>query len=626
MSSITSSGLSRIGPGSTNRAGGGSGHQSYPNPFFDPSSAYLPPSYKEMFRWASYLYHTHSEIAPIINKKCSYPITKLVYESQNKVAAAAWEELLERHLKLQTMEFLFLLDHEVYVNAFASIYYPFERYLECPSCKSNEPARSMDWRYKEQQFEARCNKCKRDRIMTPTDRPVKNRSKVRLIRWYPKYIDIDYNPFSDRSVYIYRIPKHIRSRVADSRNGRNKDIVADTPLSILRAIKEKANLRLHSDNIFHFKNTTVSQEDGAFGMPPLLPVFKDAWLHQTYRKAQEAVALDHVLPLTILSPAATSGGVSPHGSIDLASWAGNMQNIVRKWRRDPNGIFVVPFPAQVENIRGDAQALAVHNDMTQLRQTIAGGLDVPADFLFGGLNYSGSSISLRILENLFLGRKEMLDEFVTEFIIPKLRAFSDLPEVTIHHRDFKMADDAQQKQIALGLRQTNTISDRTTIEELGFDYETENERREDEEKDRLDMMERQQLRQAEIQGQVLVLNARYQAMAEAEQQRSAERESQSSQTDGYTGATPAQPGAQQVTGQVQDITATGNPGLLDMVADNFLKTRDPLSQQQEMSQIEQSNPALAKAIRQRMKAISRQVSGMQPLPEQKPPRRENSPV
>jgi hypothetical protein len=621
--SISSSGGS-IGPGAGTRNGNG-GLATYGSPFFDPSSQYLPPSYKEMFRWCSFLAHSNSTISPIIKKKASYSITKLVYNSDNQVAVNGWKDLLESNLRLPEMEYKLLLDYETYGNAFCSVFYPFDRYLVCPHCEEETLARTMKWAYKNHEFEGSCLSCKKTAKFTAKDRHVNNRARVKLIRWYPKYIDIDYNPFSDTSTYIYRIPSQVRKRIADSSHGRNKDLVSETPLSVLKAVKEKSNIKLRSDNIYHMKHEGISHEDQAFGMPPILPVFKDVWLHQTYRKAQESIALDHVLPMTLLSPATTSGGVSPHASIDLASWSNKMQSIVRKWRRDQNGIFTVPFPAQVENIRGDAQALNVHNDMTQLQQAIAGGLDVPLDMIQGGLSYSGSSISLRILENLFIQRKNTLDRFVTEFVVPKMRAYSDLPPVVIHHRDFKMADDAQQKQIALGLRQTNTISDRTTIEELGFEFEDEKIRRAAEEKDRLDNAERQQLRQAEIQGQVMVLNARYQAMAEAEQQRVAEQESQASKSDGYSGARN-EAAMQSAAPTAPPMDATGDPALLDAMANDFLKSKDPLSQQQELAQLQQSNPMLARAINKRISMIQTQVRDNKPAPEQKPSRSPSSPL
>lgn len=605
----------------------------YPSPFFDPSSAYLPPSYKEMFRWTSYLYLTHSEIAPIINKKCSYVITDLIYETDNPVHTEAWRELLERYIKVQQVEFQMLLDYHVYGNAFASIYYPFERTLTCTTCEEKYSPKLIQWQYREGRFYGACKTCNAMKPMKAEDRPVKNRSRIKVLRWNPKFIDIDYNPFSDRSTYIYRIPKAVRAKISDHTHGRNKAIVTDTPLEILDAVKEKKNLRIAADNIYHFKNITISTDDPSFGMPPLLPVFKDAWLYQTLRKAQEAIAIDHILPLTLITPA-PMGGLSPHMEMDLGDWTAKVQRIIKQWRRDQNGIFTLPFPAEVENIRGDANALSVHNDMEHLKQMIAGGLDVPQEFIYGGLNWSGSSVSLRVLENLFLSQQAFLNLFLQEFLVPKLRAYCSLPVVTIKHADFKMADDATQKQIALGLRQTNTISDQTTVEELGFDYDKELKRRMKEEKERLDLMERQQLRAAEIQGQSMVVQARYQSMAQAEAARYQEIEQARSVALGHVAAVVDPTGgvaeqnapSGQAAAQTGQTISTVDPYVLSTAAEHFLKTYDPQQQQVAMAAMQKSNPGLLQAIKQRQQMISQQVSEAKPLPEQRPPRRKNSPI
>jgi hypothetical protein len=656
-----------IGAGSLRQARTGRSLNTYPHAFFDPSSDYIPNSIKELFRWCRYLYMTHSEIAPVINKKCAYVTTKLVYETDSSKIHEVWSEMLDRTLRIREFEFKMLVDYEVYGNGFASIYYPFERYLTCPKCDYQHLARTIAWRYKGDEFVARCTEkgCNYKGNMIPEDKTIKNRTRIRLIRWYPQYIEVKYNPFSDRSEYIYRVPKWLRKKLRNPKI--NKYLIEDTPLAILKAVKEKKNILLDSNNIFHLKNPSVSMDDDSFGMPPILAVFKDAWLFQTYRRAQESIALDHILPLTLLIPAPSRDGTSPHMSIDLGDWTSRMQRMIQKWRRDPNGIFTVPFPADVQNIRGDAQALNVHNDMTQIRQQITGGLDVPQEFIYGGLNWSGSSISLRVLENLFINRKEQLDRFLKEFVLPNVQRFCDLPDIDIHHRDFKMADDAQQKQIALGLRQTNTISDQTTIEELGFDYDTELKRRDKEEDERINSLERTQLAQAETQGRSMIIQARYQSLAQAEAEKTNETELAQGQSQGFAmsgmdpmqqqaapgqeEAAPGQEGAEAAAqegaapaegeqmaaqagpppdAQAQQVSGGTNmpedPIMLDMLAQHYLKTIPPSMLEQELQLISQSNPRLAAAIQNRIKKIKEQTAKLRPLPEQKPPRRANSPV
>lgn len=633
---------------------------SYPSQFFDISSQYIPPSVKELFRWCQYLYVTHSEIAPVINKKCAYVITDLIYETQTGDdpgrAQKLWQEVLERDLNIREMEYKLLLDLEVYGNAFCSISFPFERYLICnnAACKAKKSAKNVKWKYEANEFRGMCEECNSKVNFTAEDKPIKNRRRIKIIRWYPQYIDIHYNPFTNRSTYIYRIPTWLRKRIGDT--AQNKTLVEDTPIEFLKAIREKKNIQFDTDNIYHFKNPSISMEDDAFGTPPMLSIFKDAWLYQTYKRAQEAIAIDHVLPMTLLIPSSPGGDMSPHLSVNLNEWAGKMQNIVQKWRRDPIGIFTVPFPAMVQNVRGDAKALNAFDEMNQVRQQIIGGLDVPQEFIYGGLNWSGSSISLRVLENLFISKVTQLNNFLRDFIVPRVKQYCDLPSVIVRHRDFKMADDVQQKQIALGLRQTNTISDQSTVEELGFDYGQEQDRKRSEEKERIAQLTRMAVAQAEAQGQGMIIQARYQAKAQIEmqkaqqqamQQQQAEQQKQMAQQQAQQGMMGGKPGqmdpaqAQQMAaqqgqqqgqpqegqpqeGQPQEQAPQGQPQgnnqmMLDTMVQNFLKTYPPDMRDEVMNQMRQSNPELARAIQTRIRLIERQAKTLTPLPEQRAP-------
>ena len=588
----------------------------YPNSWFDISSTYIPSTMKEMFRWCHYLYASHSEIAPVVKKKCAYVITKLIYETEREKSQALWKELLEVVLKIREFEFKLALDEEVYGNAYASILFPFERYLVCGHCKHSHMARSIKWQYKDHAFFGTCTRCKQPAKFQPKDVTIRSRLRIKLIRWNPQYVDIRFNPLTDRSEYIYRIPKWLRQRITNPKI--NRVLVEDTPLEFLEAIRDKKNIMLQEDNIYVLKNPSVSAEDDAYGMPPMLPVFKDAWLFQTYKRAQEAIALEHVLPLTILVPEATSGGHSPHANVDLTSWSQKTMDIIHRWRRDPNSIYTMPFPLRVENIRGDAKALGVQDEMNQIRQQIAGGLDVPQEFIYGGLNWSGSSISLRVLENLFLSRIERLNDFLQHFVVPKLRRFLSLPNIGIRHADFKMADDAQQRQIALGLRQTNTISDRTTIEELGFDPEREAKRKREEAVERNAELISSMKANAEAQGMAMHIQAKYQNKAD---------DTRMSNPATVTQMALAKTGAVSDGFAMKELPKS--PALYELLAHHFIKKPGTaMDKQLELAHIEDTDPRLAKAIKERMRTIKQQGNDkfLKPLPEQRAPRRANSPV
>jgi len=624
----------------------------YPHPYFDPSNWYMPTTMKEMFRWCLFLYLTNSTIGPVIRKKASYILTDLVYSTTSERVKSVWKSLLENTLKLKEFEFVMLIDFEVFGNSFASIIYPFDRYLICPRCDFQNPIKAVKWQYDGNGFVATCKNCKTTATMKVKDKAVRNRKRIRLHRWFPQYMELKKNPVTGRVKYLLRLPGWMKGKISNPKV--NKIYVEDTPMEFLEAIRDNKIIELDTDNIFHMKAESVSMEDDSFGVPQILNVIKDAWLHQTFKKAQEAIALEHVLPLTLVSPMPSPGTPSPHMGTDLATWRGKMQGIFSQWRRDPNALFPVPFPVQISQVRGDAQALSVHNDINMVRQQIAGGLDVPPDFLYGNLTWSGGNVTLRVLENLLINRLSGVNNMLSGWIIPRMRRFLILPHCEIRHKDFKMADDIQQKNIALQLRASNSVSDQTVLEELGFDVSKEDRIKERELGKRLTDMRRQQISQANTEAEVSIIRAKNEVEIARIRRVAAEEDMAAQQAQGIVpGAQGApqpgqeapqgQPGAQQASQPLQIPTggpqgspmnvmppeAGGNgmaprppsPMALQNMVEMFLKSTPVHERDYQLNIIADTDPFLARAIKQQLKTMDMGQRHMMPLPDQKPPRR-----
>jgi len=621
----------------------------YPHPYFDPSSWYMPTTLKEMFRWCLFLYLTNSTIGPVVRKKASYILTDLVYSTTSERVKSVWKNLLETTLKLKEFEFVMLIDFEVFGNSFASIIYPFDRYLVCPRCDFQNPIRAIKWQYDGNGFIGTCKNCKTTATMKVHDKPVRNRKRIRLHRWFPQYIEPKRNPITGRTKYLLRLPGWMKAKVSNQKI--NKIYVEDTPMEFLDAIRDNKIIELDIDNIYHMKAESVSMEEESFGVPQILNVMKDAWLHQTFKKAQEAIALEHVLPLTLVSPMPAPGTPSPHMGTDLATWRGKMQNIFSQWRRDPNALFPVPFPVQISQVRGDAQALSVHNDINMVRQQIAGGLDVPPDFLYGNLTWSGGNVTLRVLENLLINRLSGVNNMLNGWITPRMRRFLILPFCEIRHKDFKMADDIQQKNIALQLRASNSVSDQTVLEELGFDVSKEERIKEREMDKRLAEMRKQQISQANTESEVNIIRAKNQVEIARIQRVAAEEDMAAQQAQGMAPGMPQEaqqgaqmpPGAQQASQPLQippggpqgspmnvmPPEAGGNgmqprppsPMALQHMVEMFLKSTPVHERDYQLNILSETDPLLAKSIRDQLKAMDMGQRHMMALPEQKPPRR-----
>jgi hypothetical protein len=192
----------------------------------------------------------------------------------------------------------------------------------------------------------------------------------------------------------------------------------------------------------------------------------------TLRRAQEAIAHEHIVPFDIIYPM-PNAQQDPYIHTDLANWRVQIEGIIRKHRRDPNFKGVIPVPVGFGRLGGDGKAMMLTPELNYLTQTIVGGMGIPQEFLFGGLNFTGSSISLRTLENDFIqNRSQLLD--VVLWIKDKLRIWLNLPDLkNIDFSDFRMADDVQRNQQLIGLNAQMKVSDQTMLTELGYDWEQE---------------------------------------------------------------------------------------------------------------------------------------------------------
>ncbi len=144
------------------------------------------------------------------------------------------------------------------------------------------------------------------------------------------------------------------------------------------------------------------------------------------------------------------------------------------------------------------------------------GMGVPQELIFGGLSFSGSNVSLRMLENMFLGY--MTDHLhLVNWVIKNIASYMDWETIKVKFKPFKMADDLQRKAYNFQLNQAGKISDTTLLADADFDPDREDELVKSETDKRAEAQEKAQMAQAEIQGKSQMVVMRYQLKAQQEQ-------------------------------------------------------------------------------------------------------------
>lgn len=466
------SGFESVSPGHTDphMSLGAKRGGKYPNQFFDLSQQYMPPTIKELFKWCTFYYYNSPLIGSALKKVSRYPITDLIFEDSKESSRKIWERTLTKTLKLKERLMEVNLDRSVYGNCFISIHLPFTRFLTCKKCGNTQPMKRWNWKFLggSNHFSGDCPECGHSGPLKAKDVPFKDLKSVRLIRWNPENIYLKHNDYTGRTTYSYSVPRKLRMAIMRG----DRDIVQDLPLIVIEAVKKRKMIRFDNRNFKHLKAPTLAEQDQGWGKPIIIHVLKDMFYLYTLRRAQEAIALEHIVPFDLIYPM-PNAQQDPFVHTDLGGWKVQISEAINQHRQDANFKAVIPIPIGFGRLGGDGKALLLSPELNYLTQTIVGGMGLPQEFLFGGLNWTGSSVSLRTLENDFIqNRSELLD--LVYWIKDKIRTWMNLPDIeSIRFSDFRMADDIQKNQQLIGLNAQGKVSDQTMLTEIGMDYHQE---------------------------------------------------------------------------------------------------------------------------------------------------------
>jgi len=469
----------------------------HPNPAFDFLTGFAPRKLKDLFRWSEYLLYNSAHIYAALRKFGELVITDIEYDTSNDALRRKYKHLYNKTLKIKGALLRASLDKHVYGNHFSSIYFPFVRHLKCPECDTLTNINNVDYKFdlKKLSFTYHCKKCKKTVNGKVVDRKVMTASKIHIIRWDPKQIDIEYNPITGQSIYYYNIPQDVKDKVKAG----SKHLINSTPLEFLENIRDNKLFRFAPDAIFHSKVASPSGIDQQWGFPPLASTLKLFLYTMVLRKANEAIALEHVVPMRILHPV-QQGQQDITQMISFARWQDELKENVKRWRRDPLHIMFAPVPLGVASMGGDGRAMLTLGELQEANKDIMAALGVPQEFLYGGLTKAGMEATLRLIENQTQNHADDMNDLL-QWYTDKISKFLSWETTNTKLAPLKMVDDTETKQTIISLAtgaggQYPVVSLTTMAERLGLDLDSERNKRLQE---ALDEAKFQQKLQAEMQ-------------------------------------------------------------------------------------------------------------------------------
>ena len=444
----------------------------YPNPFFDYLSRLMPRNIKDMFQWLEYLYANSGQVYPVIKKFSEYAITEITYTSTSPKVMTNAKKIFDKKLQMKATLINISNDFHLYGNSFVSLYRPFVRHLICKKCNHvhNAEKTTYTWDSKTFSYLIKCNKCGHSGKATVKNIKLRDVNRLRIIRWDPKYIEIEYNPVSGESQYYYNFPEYLKKELKKKKP--SSFILDRMPWEYIQAMKSKKLFRFKSDKIYHLKNPSPAGVSQEWGFPGLLSALKPYFYTATLKKANEATAFERLTPWRVLYPQGTSSTTDPATFINMRKWRNELETAIRTWKRDPNSIKLSPIPVGMQQIGGDGRALLLNNEIKMEEENIITSMGVPVEFITGGLTHAGGSVTLRMIENIlftFTSQLEMLMQWITD----EVNNYMNYEKVDVSLIPFKLVDDVQQKQLILQLWEVGKISDSTASEFFDIDFAEE---------------------------------------------------------------------------------------------------------------------------------------------------------
>ena len=439
------------------------------NPFYLLSNQYLPRNFNDVIRWSRFVLVQSPSLAEVIRKYSTYPITSFVVESKIESNEASWKKIIKK-TKLKTFLEEAGFSYFSMGNFYFSIYFPIKRMLKCEKCNSEYSYEdSLHFiKFKSYKFEGKCPKCNSSGEFTRHDQKSKSIESLSLVSWPVENVSVHKNPITGDCNYYYNIPGYVKKGIMVG----DPIMIATTPWSIIEAVKQGKDYQFDRKNFFHLKNMTFGDLLNGYGLPPLISTYSSIFYQVLLRKANEAVAIERLTSMRIISPRPASGNSDPSLGLNLRAFSANMSENIRRFKRDPNHIAISPVPTEINNLGGDGRALLVTQELQAANEEVLMGMGIPRELLAGTVNWTSSTVGLRLLENTLNNFVEQIHDAL-EWTVDKINNYFEYRDVSVTMLPFKLTDDDATRQQVGAMFEKGLVAPSTWLSAFGFDLKEE---------------------------------------------------------------------------------------------------------------------------------------------------------
>lgn len=442
-----------------------------PSPFFTAANQFIPRSFHDVIKWSRFITTQSPTTTEVIRKLSTYPITDFVIDSSQENTRKSYKKI---HKSIRLKQVLGDVGFDFYTlgNVFCSIYFPIDRHIVCPSCsasfESGFALNSKFVKFKKYEFEGTCPHCAHVGRFKRVDTKSMDINRINIIKWKPENIAINNNPITGDSEYYYTIPGDVRRKILVG----DPLFISTVPWAFIEAIRHDQQFKFDTGSIYHLSAISMGNMIDGFGVPTLLCLYSLVFYQAMLRKANEAVAAEHMTPLRMLFPQQASPAGDPVSMLSMQGFTHHVTNSIRKFKQDPNQVLISPIPIGYQNMGGQGKALLVSQEIQQAEETMLLSMGVSRELLSGTTNWTSSTVGLRLLENTMNNYVGQISELI-EWINEKIAQYLGIEAVDVSMTPFRLTDNETIKPMLENLWEKGVLAPSTVLESYGIDFNEE---------------------------------------------------------------------------------------------------------------------------------------------------------
>jgi hypothetical protein len=377
-----------------------------------------------------------------------------------------------------------VLTGNCYGNSFSSVVVPFKRFLTCPKCHYLAPLKEVvnnkhfKFKWIEPEFHASCPVCKVGSGYTGrwnvADKDDDEEKKIKIKIWSPHEIEIVHDLWTGDRQYIWRIPEDYKMQIHKG----HLFHLERAPMEVINAVHRNQVYKFNPDALFHMHEPTLSGlQVRGWGLPRILFNFRQIWYVQVLRRFNEAIALDYVIPFRIITPAPAQGragtsAIDPMTMYNGGDFRGQVQSMIRRRRRDPNSLQILPFPVNFQMFGAEANQLAPRDLMDQASETLLNDSGTPVELYNGSLQLQTAPVALRLFESTWHHLVHDSNAFLA-WLVRQVSQIMSWETVDAKLKRVTIADNLEKQMMAAQLMMSQQLSGTTVIRDLGYDWKQE---------------------------------------------------------------------------------------------------------------------------------------------------------